>query len=78
LIVWPETLHLHRQSKYAIGRDERVADIKIAHLSCSLQHAVIQYRRKELVNELGVSKLVVKYASFSFSPHVLFNVVSTD
>ena len=39
-----ETLHVHRQSAYLIGRDERVADIVLKHLSCSKQHAVIQYR----------------------------------
>lgn len=40
-----ETLHLHRQSSYLIGRDNRVADIIVAHPSCSKQHAVIQYRK---------------------------------
>ena len=40
-----ETLHLHRQSSYLIGRDNRVADIVVAHPSCSKQHAVIQYRK---------------------------------
>lgn len=40
-----ETLHLHRQSAYLVGRDNRVADIVVAHPSCSKQHAVIQYRK---------------------------------
>ena len=40
-----ETLHLHRQSSYLLGRDNRVADIVLAHPSCSKQHAVIQYRK---------------------------------
>jgi smad nuclear-interacting protein 1 len=40
-----ETLHLHRQSSYLVGRDNRVADIVVAHPSCSKQHAVIQYRK---------------------------------
>lgn len=40
-----ETLHLHRQSSYLIGRDNRVADIVLAHPSCSKQHAVIQFRK---------------------------------
>ncbi len=39
-----ETLHLHRRSCFLFGRDTRVADIPLAHLSCSLQHAVVQYR----------------------------------
>ena len=39
-----EVLHLHRQSAYLLGRDERVADIVVQHPSCSKQHAVIQFR----------------------------------
>lgn len=40
-----ETLHLHRQSAYLIGREEKVADLKVLNPSCSKQHAVIQFRR---------------------------------
>lgn len=36
-----ETLHLHRKSSYLIGRDHRVADVVLAHPSCSSQHAVL-------------------------------------
>ncbi|ETO17307.1 hypothetical protein RFI_20021 [Reticulomyxa filosa] len=39
-----ETLHLHRQSHYLIGRDERVCDIVCRHPSASKQHCVLQYR----------------------------------
>jgi smad nuclear-interacting protein 1 len=39
-----ETLYLHRQKHYLAGRDERVADLLIAHPSCSKQHAVVQFR----------------------------------
>lgn len=39
-----DVLHIHRKSVYLFGRDERVADIHIAHPSCSKQHAVIQFR----------------------------------
>lgn len=39
-----QTLHIHRQSAFLIGRDDRVADILLDHPSCSKQHAVIQYR----------------------------------
>ncbi len=42
-----ETLHLHRQSVYLAGRDTRVADIILAHPSCSKQHAVVQFRKVE-------------------------------
>mmetsp|Transcript_1458 Transcript_1458/g.2395 ORF Transcript_1458/g.2395 Transcript_1458/m.2395 type:complete len:234 (+) Transcript_1458:155-856(+) len=40
-----EMLHIHRQSSYLLGRDNRVADVVLAHPSCSKQHAVIQYRK---------------------------------
>jgi len=39
-----ETLHIHRQSAYLMGRDERVCDVVLSHSSVSKQHAVIQYR----------------------------------
>lgn len=39
-----EKLHLHRRSCFLLGRDTKVADIPLLHPSCSLQHAVIQYR----------------------------------
>ena len=39
-----EPLMIHHQSNYLFGRDRRVADIATDHPSCSLQHAVIQYR----------------------------------
>ncbi|XP_037083188.1 smad nuclear-interacting protein 1-like, partial [Pollicipes pollicipes] len=38
------TLHIHRQSAFLMGRDHKVADIRIDHPSCSKQHAVLQYR----------------------------------
>jgi smad nuclear-interacting protein 1 len=38
------TLHIHRQSAFLVGRDDRIADILLDHPSCSKQHAVIQYR----------------------------------
>lgn len=40
----PETLHIHRQSYFLVGRDPRIADIRTDHPSCSKQHAVIQFR----------------------------------
>ena len=48
-----ETLHLHRQSSYLIGRDNRVADIVLAHPSCSKQHAVIQFRKVKRRDQEG-------------------------
>lgn len=39
-----DTLYLHRQSAYLIGRERKICDIPVDHASCSKQHAVIQYR----------------------------------
>jgi smad nuclear-interacting protein 1 len=36
---------LDTKSYYLIGRDQRIADIITDHPSCSLQHAVIQFRK---------------------------------
>ncbi|KAJ1434484.1 SMAD/FHA domain-containing protein [Ochromonadaceae sp. CCMP2298] len=60
-----ETLHIHRQSSYLVGRDDRVADIVVAHPSCSKQHAVIQFRKKKVRLGAGVGadveELVIPY-----------------
>ena len=48
-----DTLHIHRQSAYLIGRDERVVDIHTAHASCSKQHAVIQFRSRKVEANTG-------------------------
>jgi smad nuclear-interacting protein 1 len=42
----PKTYNLTR-SFYLIGRDEKVVDIKTDDETCSKQHAVIQFRRRE-------------------------------
>lgn len=47
----PATLHIHRQSAYLVGREKRVADIVVDHPSCSKQHAVVQFRLFEKVDE---------------------------
>ena len=41
-----DTLHLHRQSAYLVGREKKVADMVVEHQSISKQHAVIQFRQK--------------------------------
>ncbi|KAG5192429.1 Smad nuclear interacting protein-like protein [Tribonema minus] len=46
-----QTLYVHRQSAYLIGRERKIADIPVDHPSCSKQHAVLQFRLKETVNE---------------------------
>jgi smad nuclear-interacting protein 1 len=47
-----DTLHLHRQSAYLIGRHD-VADLKVEHPSCSKQHAVLQFRQREIKGPSG-------------------------
>lgn len=39
-----QTLYIHRESAYLIGRERKVVDLPIDHPSCSKQHAVLQYR----------------------------------
>lgn len=39
-----QTLYIHRQSAYLIGRDRKICDIAADHPSCSKQHAALQYR----------------------------------
>uniref|UniRef100_A0A336LUN4 CSON004967 protein n=1 Tax=Culicoides sonorensis TaxID=179676 RepID=A0A336LUN4_CULSO len=39
-----QTLYIHRQSCYLIGRDRKICDIPVDHPSCSKQHAALQYR----------------------------------
>ena len=42
-----------RKSAYLIGRDKRVADVLLENPSCSLQHAVIQFREKQTQRQLS-------------------------
>eukprot|EP01038_Epipyxis_sp_PR26KG_P010432 gene10432-14013_t len=76
-----ETLFIHRKSCYLIGRDNRVADVIVAHPSCSKQHAVIQFREKRnktggsigLYNESDFeSGEIVPYLMDLGSPHKTF------
>lgn len=41
-----ETLHIHRQSAFLVGRIKEIADVLTMHPSCSGQHALIQFRAK--------------------------------
>ena len=43
-------MHIHRKSAFLLGKDDRVADIVLAHESCSKQHAVVQFRCIETKN----------------------------
>jgi smad nuclear-interacting protein 1 len=40
-----ETLYLHRQATYLLGRDEKLCDIILKDPTCSKEHAVIQFRK---------------------------------
>lgn len=55
-----ETLHIHRKSAFLAGRDTRIADLVLAHPSCSKQHAVIQYRKIEKVHVDGSVSASIK------------------
>ncbi|GAO52681.1 hypothetical protein G7K_6752-t1 [Saitoella complicata NRRL Y-17804] len=48
-----EILSLHAQSAFLIGRDATICDIPLLHPSISKQHAVIQFKWRERVNEYG-------------------------
>lgn len=57
------TLHIHRQSAYLVGREKRVADIVVDHPSCSKQHAVVQFRLFEKIDEKeGTTRRSVRWA----------------
>jgi len=43
-----EPIKIHEKSVYLFGRDREVADIPTDHLSCSGQHAIIQFRNVKL------------------------------
>lgn len=58
-----ETLHIHRRSCFLVGRDDRIADVPTLHPSCSLQHAVVQFReieKKEMEDGERVVKTFIK------------------
>lgn len=48
-----ETLELHTRSCWLFGREATVCDCLLEHPSCSEQHAVIQFRYVEEINEYG-------------------------
>lgn len=49
------TIHIHRQSCFLIGRDKKVCEIAVDHPSCSKQHAALQYRLVNYEREDGVA-----------------------
>lgn len=58
-----DTLYVYRQSAYLIGRDAQVADIVVAHPSCSKQHAVIQFRYTEKKGVMAVRPYIMDLES---------------
>ena len=54
-------LHLHRQTAYLVGREARVADIRVDHPSCSKQHAVIQFRLVESRRDAAQAHLAAQH-----------------
>lgn len=50
-----QTLYIHRESAYLIGRDRKVVDLPVDHPSCSKQHAVLQYRLVPFTREDGTT-----------------------
>lgn len=53
-----QTIELFTQSCWLLGRAQEVADILVAHPSCSQQHAAIQFRHivKTVQDEYGISQ----------------------
>ncbi|KAB0801748.1 hypothetical protein PPYR_03934 [Photinus pyralis] len=50
-----QTLYIHRESAYLIGRDRKVVDLPVDHPSCSKQHAALQYRLVTFTREDGTT-----------------------
>lgn len=50
-----QTLYIHRESAYLIGRDRKVVDLPVDHPSCSKQHAALQYRLVPFTRDDGSS-----------------------
>ncbi|CAG9858271.1 unnamed protein product [Phyllotreta striolata] len=48
-----QTLYIHRESAYLIGRDRKIVDLPVDHPSCSKQHAALQYRLVPFTRENG-------------------------
>eukprot|EP00128_Syssomonas_multiformis_P002820 Colp12_sorted_trinity150504_noHs@11278 len=55
-------MHLHRQSAYLFGRERKVADVPVDHPSCSLQHAVLQFR--QVTNKKDDGSIVRKISPY--------------
>lgn len=47
------TIYIHRQSCFLIGREKKICEIAVDHPSCSKQHAALQYRLVNYEREDG-------------------------
>lgn len=57
-----QTMYIHRQSCYLIGRDKKICELAVDHPSCSKQHAALQYRLVPYEREDGtVGKKICPY-----------------
>lgn len=48
-----DTLYIHRQSHFIVGKDSPHVHIPLGDPSCSIHHAVIQYRNKQSTDAVG-------------------------
>lgn len=56
------TIYIHRQSCFLIGREKKICEIAVDHPSCSKQHAALQYRAMNFERDDGsVGKRVRPY-----------------
>lgn len=56
------TIYIHRQSCFLIGREKKICEISVDHPSCSKQHAALQYRAVNFERDDGsVGKRVRPY-----------------
>lgn len=68
--VQKRVLHLHRRDHFLFGRDRKVCEIDLHHISVSSQHAVLQYRLRKRINALGEPySLIVPYLMDLDSKH---------
>mmetsp|Transcript_14134 Transcript_14134/g.42751 ORF Transcript_14134/g.42751 Transcript_14134/m.42751 type:complete len:289 (-) Transcript_14134:43-909(-) len=58
-----DTLHIHRQSAFLVGRLKDIVDVLTMHPSCSTQHAVLQFRRRPIDDRTAVLPYVMDLGS---------------
>ncbi|KAA6400081.1 MAG: putative smad nuclear-interacting protein 1 [Streblomastix strix] len=46
-----EPIQIHKNTSFLFGRDKRIADIPIQHLSTSMQHAVLHFRLIDVIDK---------------------------